>query len=467
MPSITDSLARSFFDLWQHLDPVRAGRFDPEAGLPGLASFDAETIRQHLAALRSLALAAEELDPGTLDEQIDLTLLLEALREVEHELEHERPHRTNPSFQLDRLTATLAARPGDGELLDLVPAWAETAGVPSGAFGLETGLALLAEAGRLLEDERWERVPGDRIARARAALEDLGQTLRAQARPGAEAPPDGIGEEHSDWRLHHVYSLPLGGAGALRQLAALAEAQEGELEALAARVRPGADWRDLLGGLALGPLAYTDPAAPVLEPWLAFRDPIEPEAYLRLGSAGALEPDRSRLSLRPGSPLEVALGVRYGPAGAGGWLAGRRQAPSEIRRRLATPGLVEAWGLFAEERAAAATAAPAIALLLRADLFLRTLVAAADLAVHRRQLDPALVPVRLTDRFPMPPAVALAAARRVVLAPLEAAGSVLVAREWAALARTWPGGAAALEAAVLESALPSPVLARWRHDVPG
>jgi len=464
--SLTDPLARSFFDLWQHLDPVQAGRFDPAAGPPGLAVFDDEIVRQHLAALRALGLAAEELEPETLDDQIDLTLLLGAIREVERTFGQERSHRAGPGFWLVRLAETLAARAGDGELLDLVPAWAESAVVPSDAFGLETGLTVLEAVGMLLEDELWARAPADRLARARAALEGLGQSLRAEARPSDEVPASGIGEEAADWRLNYVYSLSAGSAAALRQLAALADQLEADLVRGAAAVDPARPWREIVAGLGFGPLAYTDPDAPMLEAWAAFRDPTEPEAHFRVAPGGALEPGRSRLCLRPGSPLAVARGVRYGPAGAGGLVAGRVEAASEIRRRYAQPGLLDGWGLFAEDRAARATQAPALALVLQADLLLRTLMAAADLAVHRRQLTLAEVPERLTTRALIAPEAAVAEARRIALAPLEAAGSVLVWREWVRLAAAWPGGDPALEAAVRAGGLASPVLVRWRHDVP-
>ena len=57
----TDELCRSFLDLWWHFDPAAATL----AGVPGhdgrLGAFDAGSIREHLAAFRSIAAAVNSI----------------------------------------------------------------------------------------------------------------------------------------------------------------------------------------------------------------------------------------------------------------------------------------------------------------------------------------------------------------------------------------------------------------------
>ena len=68
-----DDLCRSYLDLKYHFDPAAAsaaGRVDLDARL---GSFDPETTRAHVAALRSIGGAVEELEPDELPEEIDRT----------------------------------------------------------------------------------------------------------------------------------------------------------------------------------------------------------------------------------------------------------------------------------------------------------------------------------------------------------------------------------------------------------
>ncbi len=90
-----------------------------------LGSFDDETVRAHVAALRSVAGAVEELDVEDLQVEIDRTALLGELRSVIFRLEHERPHVRNPSFWLDHLFQGLyavLARCGTAPAADRAPA---------------------------------------------------------------------------------------------------------------------------------------------------------------------------------------------------------------------------------------------------------------------------------------------------------------------------------------------------------
>jgi hypothetical protein len=438
--TLTDALARSFFDLWHHLDPAAAGRFDP-AGPPPLAAFDRRTVRQHLAALRALGGAAEALSPASLDEEIDQTLLLEAVRGVEHEFADEARRPGDPAFWASRLCEVVAARPGDPAVLADIPAWAEAAEGSlrrPPAFGLDLGLELLAWVERALEAPEWQALAADDRARARAALGSLRLALR-DAAPAPDALASGVGDEAVDRRLHHGCMLGVGGVEGLRQLARMA-----------ARLEPEA---------ALAPAA--EPAA---LPGPGFRALTEPGAWIAWAPGGALEAGALRIA-RGGPQAAAVIEARYGPAGAAGLLGGRGDAAAEIRRRYATPSLVEGWALYAEARVAREVPDAGARRLLAADLHRRVLAAAIDLALHRRQMPPAEALDRLTER--LPPEAALVEVRRIVLRPLEAAGSVLVWREWERLESAWPGGPDAMREAVLAGGLLSPALARWRHGVDG
>jgi len=164
----------------------------------------------------------------------------------------------------------------------------------------------------------------------------------------------------------------------------------------------------------------------------------------------------------PAVPAEV-LEARYGERGAGALVRGRANAASEIRRRYLTPARLEGWALFSEARAADAAAAATRAPLLH-DLHRRVMLGAVDLAIHRRQLSPVDAVARLGERTGWSEPERLAAVRGILLAPMEACGSVLLWQEWERLAGEWEGGEEALRRIVATDGLASPVLLRWRHD---
>ena len=120
-------LTQSFFDLWHHFDGVEASRYDSEGPPPALAAFDAETTRQHGAAFRALAAAVEDLDLDRIEDEIDRTVLLDAIRVRLRRVDHERPERWNPLLWSNRLRTVLVARAGDADTLAMVPDWVERA----------------------------------------------------------------------------------------------------------------------------------------------------------------------------------------------------------------------------------------------------------------------------------------------------------------------------------------------------
>ena len=107
MPTVTDQLCQSYLDLLWHLDPAAAtfaGAVDYDSRL---GQFDDESVGEHLAALRSLGAAVEDLEVADLQDEIDRTALLGDIRVTEFRFESELPHVRNPSFWLSHVFEAL------------------------------------------------------------------------------------------------------------------------------------------------------------------------------------------------------------------------------------------------------------------------------------------------------------------------------------------------------------------------
>ncbi|HET9466343.1 MAG TPA: hypothetical protein VFO71_12475, partial [Gemmatimonadales bacterium] len=86
-----DDLCRSYLDLKYHFDPASASAAGLVAQDSRLGGFDRESVREHLAALRSLTGALEELEPEDLSGEIDRTALLGEMRSTVYRFEYEQP----------------------------------------------------------------------------------------------------------------------------------------------------------------------------------------------------------------------------------------------------------------------------------------------------------------------------------------------------------------------------------------
>ena len=75
-----DDLCRSYLDLKYHFDPAAASAAGLVSHDSRLGRFDADTVRAHLSALRSVAGAVEELESDDLQAEIDRTALLGEIR---------------------------------------------------------------------------------------------------------------------------------------------------------------------------------------------------------------------------------------------------------------------------------------------------------------------------------------------------------------------------------------------------
>lgn len=233
MPTV-DDLCRSYLDLKYHFDPAAASAAGLVAQDSRLGSFDAETTREHLAALRSLTGAVEELEPEELNEEIDRTALLGEMRSTVFRFEYERPHIRNPGFWLSHLLqalyalltrhgADLSSRvPAVMARLEAAPAFLETAqdtiDEPPSVF-VETALSMLGGGGQLVAEMvsvfagAVPDLANQLTTAGQATLEALvafGAALRDEIEPATDPCAFAIGEEQFSRRLHHEHALMAG-----------------------------------------------------------------------------------------------------------------------------------------------------------------------------------------------------------------------------------------------------------------
>ncbi len=359
MPLLPE-LALSFLDLWHHFDGVEASRTDRFGPAPVLASLDDQTLTQHAAAFRSLAHAVEELELDSLDEEVDRTILIDAIRVRLRRVEHDRPDRRSPALWLDRLAAIVVARPDDQAMLEAIPAWAAalrgTVSKPS-IGNLHVALELLTELR-----------PAVTHPAAAEALAGLETFLRHDAGVDGAADAGALGEDQVTWHLHHEFKLEMTAAQAERRLIALVES-----------------------------------------------------------SAADLETGRSVVAA----------------AGSGARAAAAAE-PREIRRRLAAPEWLSAMDLFSGHRSAG-------------ERHVALVIAGLDLAIQLGRIGAAEGVAKLTDRLQS----RREQVRRVVVAPLESVGTVLLAAEWQAVARARDAAPPDLIAVATARGLFHPALAAW------
>ncbi|MBA3555707.1 MAG: DUF885 domain-containing protein, partial [Gemmatimonadales bacterium] len=272
MPAV-DDLCQSYLDLKYHFDPGAAS----SAGLVShdgrLGRFDTETVRAHVAALRSVAGAIEELDvDDDVQQEIDRTALLGEIRNSVFRLEHERPHVRNPGFWLGHLFQGLYAvlargngaaegrSPAALERLRAIPDFLDAARVtldePPSVF-VDTALGMLGGGGELvvqlsarLASDAPDLQPELQAAAGEAlqALKRFGAALRDEIEPSADPHAFAIGEEQFGRRLHHEHALVAGAPELWRYGLHLQEETEAALVSLAAELG-GREWRELVDSL--------------------------------------------------------------------------------------------------------------------------------------------------------------------------------------------------------------------------
>ncbi len=408
-----DDLCRSYLDLKYHFDPSAASSAGLVSHDARLGRFDPETTRAHVAALRSVAGAIEELQPDDLQSEIDRTALLGEIRSTIYRFEHERPHIRNPGFWLSHIFQGLYAivsrrngavgirAPAALERLKAIPEFLDTArdtlDEPPSVF-VDTARGMLAGGGELvvqlagqLGGEAPELRPALQQAAGHAleALKRFGTALRDEIEPAADPHAFAIGEEQFGRRLHHEHALEAGAPELWRYGLHLQEETEAALAALAARMG-GRGWREVveeLRGDTPEPESLLTVYRAELDRAHAFveerdlvsipRDPVDvvptPSFMLALVPFAAYEPPPIFLSHQTGRfyvtppdtslPPEALARQRRGHCrhaipsmvaheaypGHHLQLVTAQGLESEVRRHVWTPVMVEGWALYCEQ----------------------------------------------------------------------------------------------------------------------
>ena len=450
----TDALCRSFLDLWWHFDPstATAGR---------LGDFSAEGIRQHVAALRSLAGAIEELEVEDLADEVDRTALLDHVRVLLFRFEHEHPYRTNPLVWTDHIVASFTVtEPVDDPALRAAAATERLRDLPR--FCRTAGETIRKPARVLLDAAREQLelaarqvrsaaalpgVPGPIAAEAAAALAELRAALEEQVLTDSDLHAGSIGEAEADRRLHYEHaSIHNAGEVWCRTLRLAAEVEQ-EVVALAAALGPDRPWQEVYHGLAGAPLEPAEVNRFAADAALLqrFAD------HHQLGT-GALTPlliaaipERAAISNRwvtyeRTGRGQAVIGLGQVPSGALPWIAAgfaepglhrlmcaADGLPGLVRRHIAASSTTGGWCLYARRLVAELGFRPEPGLeLIERVLFLRDVhLALVDVGLHTRQLSPDEAVGHLSMRIPFDRALGLADVRRMLCRPLDAAAALL------------------------------------------
>ena len=408
-----DDLCRSYLDLKYHFDPSAASAAGLVAQDSRLGNFDAQTTREHLAALRSLTGAVEELEPEELNEEIDRTALLGEMRITVFRFDYEQPNIRNPGFWLSHLLQglytlltrhepDLASRvPAVIARLEAAPAFLETArdtiAEPPAVF-VDTALSMLGGGGQLIAEVVgvFAGAAPDLASRLKTAgqatlqaLVGFGASLRDEIEPSTDPQAFAIGEEQFSRRLHHEHALMAGAPELWRYGLHLQEEVTEEIVALARRLdsRP---WRVVVDELR-------NDAPPADQLLAAYRDEIDrannwvlehdlvtlPEAPVEavptpaflasLVPFAAYEPPPMYLSDRTGRFYVTVPDPTLPPEAFAQQLRGHcahgipamvaheaypghhlqlvmaQELGSEVRRHVWSPIMVEGWALYSEQ----------------------------------------------------------------------------------------------------------------------
>jgi uncharacterized protein (DUF885 family) len=410
MPTV-DDLCRSYLDLKYHFDPAAASAAGLVEHDGRLGRFDEETVRAHLAALTAVAGAVEELDVTELEEEIDRTALLGELRGTIHRWQYERPHVRNPGYWLahvfqaqysviSRGAAAAAGRAGAMlERLEAVPAFLDAARAtldePPSVF-VDAALIMLGGGGQLIAEvtavmAREEPALGARLQtageRALQALATFGTELRDELEPSSDPLAFAIGEEQFSRRLHHEHALVAGAPELWRYGLRLQEETEAQLEALAEPF--GGPWREVVdrlrneapagdvlevyrreldrarqavleGRLARVPSSPVDvvPTPAFLVPLVPFAAYEPPPIYLggQHGRFYVTPPDPTLPTQTYAQQVRghcrhaiAPMVVHEAYPGHHLQLVTAQELPSEVRRHIWTPIMVEGWALYCEQ----------------------------------------------------------------------------------------------------------------------
>jgi uncharacterized protein (DUF885 family) len=261
-----------YLDLRWRLNPVEA-TFHGVTEFDGMfAAYDAESVREQLAALVAYENAIEEAEAETLAEEIDRTAVLHSLRHDQLLLGKERQFVHDPSYHLmhavNGLFLLLARRAANTveraasllARLQALPAFLETATAvltePDAVF-VGMGVSIIPGAIALiqdgLDDPSLDLAMLDELELERArreaveALETFGDVLaEMRARAGNHF---AIGRELFDRKLHTAHMIAENADELLRFGERLRATAISELEQIAKEIEPGTPWQEIAAQL--------------------------------------------------------------------------------------------------------------------------------------------------------------------------------------------------------------------------
>jgi hypothetical protein len=467
-----ESIYQSYFDLRWHFDPAAATEAGVTAQNGRLGDYDADSMRAHLAAFRSIGSAVETLEVDDLEEEIDRTALLNDLRSTVFLFDREQPHVRNPVFWLNHLFRCLYAlldrqdssppvlathalarlrgtpaflRAAAETLRDPAPILRDTA--ESMIDGGETLIGLIARFCR----EQGE-IPGDEVnlaaADAEAALTRFGLALKTELAASEDIHGFAIGEEQFNRRLHFEHALQSSAPELWRYGMHLVEEVEASLEQLAREIDPGTGWRAQADRLRQQAPVPGDPIAAYRSAIERSRDFIERNALVSIPAAplevvatpdflrplipfaaysppGVFSADRTgRFYVTPrsgSSQRQVSrsvyelpsMSLHEGYPGHHLHMLTAQSLPSPVRRLLWSPTSVEGWALYCEDMMGdLGYYEPAERLFQKMHLLWRAVRILLDVGLHTRSMSPAAAIVYLLEKVPIDPAEALAEVRR-------------------------------------------------------
>ncbi|HXV86738.1 MAG TPA: DUF885 family protein, partial [Gemmatimonadales bacterium] len=259
MPTATlADLTASYLDVRWHLDPVDATAAGVAEHDHRLGRYGVEDVREHLAALRSLGGAVEEVPVDTLDDEIDRTALLNDIRVTVHRFSVEQVHVRNPAFWLghaleglyfllerrDRGTSH-RARAAAGRL-EALPAFLDAARATlrdCPRVFVETALRVSGGAEAVLREVGQHLRPADdpafEVSHARAADALRGFRRHLEEELLEQADGYAIGEDAFNFRLHYEHALRSTAGELWRYGQALTQEVEAELQRFAKELDGG------------------------------------------------------------------------------------------------------------------------------------------------------------------------------------------------------------------------------------
>jgi len=405
-------IEKAYFDLRWHLDPVAATQAGVKAYDDRYGRYSPPALAPHLAALKSLAGALEEVAADEREDEIDRTALLNEIRVVLHRFEGERPQAKSPAFWLNHLLGGLHFLLGRGDRSDEERARALVGRLEDVPRLLDDARVALAEPVRVFVETAL-RINAGGLGLVRgiaAAIPDAppgpGDALREAVEQAAEAMTAfdrdlerwletaseefALGEDDFNFHLHYEHALRDTAPELWRYGLHLKEEVEADLGRRAARLEGGKRWQDVADRLR----ADHPPAAGLVEayaremvrardfvaerglapipdapldvvPTPAFMRPVIP--FAAYDSPGAYSSDRTGWfyvtlpdPALPASAQErilrdhcrhelAATALHEGYPGHHLQLVHAQQQRSDTRKNVWTPVTVEGWALYCED----------------------------------------------------------------------------------------------------------------------